>query len=76
MRRSGRVSTATSASVPRAEARDYPTRVQLRFKGNQGWIVLDHIRTVERRRLVRRLGKAVSGAVSRVKPTLREMLVE
>ncbi len=36
--------------------RDYPSRVRCRFRGKEGWIVLDQIRTVDRRRLVKRLG--------------------
>lgn len=41
--------------------RDYPTRVSCRFQGKDGQIVLDQIRTVDKARLVRRLG-AISGA--------------
>lgn len=57
-------------------SRDYPTRVQLRFQNERGWIVLDQIRAVDRRRLVRRLGKIGSGTVASVKSVLSEMLVE
>src|SRR3990172_12945954 len=39
------------------KGRDYPTRVNCRFQGKDGQIVLDQIRTVDKRRLVRRLGK-------------------
>src|SRR3982751_3311241 len=35
----------------------YPTRVACKFQGKQGQIVLDQIRTVDRTRLVRKLGK-------------------
>src|SRR5919202_1863320 len=35
----------------------YPTRVACKFKGKQGQVVLDQIRTVDKARLVRRLGK-------------------
>jgi len=35
----------------------YPTRVPCRFKGKAGQIVLDQLRTVDRARLVRRLGR-------------------
>jgi mRNA interferase MazF len=35
----------------------YPTRVACKFQGKQGQIVLDQIRTVDKTRLVRRLGK-------------------
>src|SRR3972149_1013221 len=35
----------------------YPTRVACRFKGKQGQVVLDQIRTVDRVRLVKKLGR-------------------
>lgn len=36
---------------------DYPTRVPVRFQAKTGQIVLDQIRSVDKGRLVRRLGK-------------------
>jgi mRNA interferase MazF len=35
----------------------YPTRVPVRFKSKSGQIVLDQIRTVDKSRLVKRVGK-------------------
>ena len=57
-------------------SRDYPTRVRLRFQNRQGWIVLDQIRAVDKRRLVRRLGMIGSRTAANVKSILSEMLVE
>jgi mRNA interferase MazF len=37
--------------------RDYPTRVPCTFQGRQGQIVLDQIRTVDKTRLMRKLGR-------------------
>ena len=37
--------------------KDYPTRVTCTFKGKSGQIVLDQIRTVDKTRLIRRLGR-------------------
>ncbi|THJ20051.1 MAG: type II toxin-antitoxin system PemK/MazF family toxin [Nitrospira sp. CG24D] len=39
------------------KGRPYPTRVPVRFKGKSGQIVLDQIRTVDKSRLVKRVGK-------------------
>ena len=39
------------------KSRAYPTRVPVTFQGKKGYIVLDQIRTVDKKRLVRRLGK-------------------
>ena len=37
--------------------KDYPTRVPCTFKGKSGQIVLDQIRTVDKTRLIRRVGR-------------------
>ena len=58
------------------KSRNYPTRVGLRFKGKQGWIVLDQIRTVDKARLVKKLGRITAHEVEQVKEILREMLVD
>lgn len=39
------------------KGRPYPTRVPVRFKGKSGQIVLDQLRTVDKSRLVKRVGK-------------------
>src|SRR5437870_3162726 len=39
------------------KGQDYPTRVTCRFKGKDGKVVLDQIRTVDRVRLLRKLGR-------------------
>jgi mRNA interferase MazF len=36
--------------------KDYPTRVPCRFKKKEGQIVLDQIRTIDKTRLVKKLG--------------------
>src|SRR3972149_4488757 len=39
------------------KGRDSPSRVNCRFQGKDGQIVLDQLRTVDKARLVKRLGK-------------------
>ncbi len=39
------------------KGRDYPTRVPCTFQGKKGQVVLDQVRTVDKTRLVRRLGR-------------------
>jgi len=51
----------------------YPFRVPCRFQGRSGCVVLDQIRTVDRERLVRRLGRLSPAALSRALAVLREM---
>ena len=53
--------------------RPYPTRVRVTFDGKNGEIVLDQIRTVDRARLLRRLGALPSATARRVCGVLVEM---
>ena len=54
----------------------YPTRVPVRFDGKSGWIVLDQIRTVDKIRLVKELGKITKKDISNVREVIKEMLVD
>lgn len=52
---------------------DYPTRVPVRFQRKMGQIVLDQIRTVDKSRLVKRLGKIDDVTAQKVLALLSEM---
>jgi mRNA interferase MazF len=51
----------------------YPTRVPCRFQGKGGQVVLDQLRTVDKARLVRRLGRLSAKAQAEVLRVLAEM---
>ncbi|WP_200251608.1 type II toxin-antitoxin system PemK/MazF family toxin [Thiococcus pfennigii] len=53
--------------------RDYPTRVDLVFQRKRGQVVLDRIRTVDKSRLVRRLGVLPEARAREVAGVLQEM---
>jgi mRNA interferase MazF len=55
------------------KGRDYPTRVPCRFQGKQGQVVLDQVRTIDKSRLVRRLGRIDSRIQQQVLAVLSEM---
>jgi mRNA interferase MazF len=52
----------------------YPSRVACRFKGKNGQVVLDQIRTVDRARLIRKLGRLDSKTSAQVLEVLQEMV--
>lgn len=54
----------------------YPTRVPCRFAGKEGQIVLDRLRTVDKARLVRRLGEIDPEMGRMVLAVLAEMFAE
>jgi mRNA interferase MazF len=55
------------------KGRDYPTRVQCTFQRVEGQIVLDQIRTVDKARLVKKLGRLSPIAADRLLNVLIEM---
>lgn len=51
----------------------YPTRVRCKFQGKAGQIVLDQLRTVDKARLVKHLGRLTAAEQKQVLATLAEM---
>jgi len=58
------------------KSHDCPTRVKVDFQNKTGWIVLDQIRTVDKKRLTKRLGMIDRKTIHRVKSVIKEMLVD
>ena len=55
------------------KGRHYPTRIPCRFQGKQGLVVLDQIRTVDRSRLFKKLGRLDRKTATYVLDVLQEM---
>ncbi len=55
------------------QGKAYPTRVACKFQGKQGMVVLDQIRTVDKTRLVNKLGRIDTKTQSEVLKILEEM---
>jgi mRNA interferase MazF len=58
------------------KGREYPSRVKCTFDGKDGQIVLDQIRTVDKVRLVKKLGKINIDSQKEVLTVLMEMFSE
>ena len=68
---------ATAIVAPMTtKGQSYPTRVACRFQGKEGQIVLDQIRTVDKTRLVKKLGQISASEQKAVLDTLAEMFAE
>lgn len=51
----------------------YPFRISCRFQGKAGHIVLDQIRTIDRERVVRRLGRISATTLATALAVLQDM---
>ena len=56
-----------------SRTRSYPSRVDCSFQGKQGQVVLDQIRTVDKTRMVKRLGKLSAATSTKVADGLTDM---
>lgn len=54
----------------------YPTRVICQFQGKSGQIVLDQVRTIDKTRLIKKLGQISQDEQRLVLDTLAEMFAE
>lgn len=64
------IAPITSASKP------YPTRIEINGKTTKGWIVIDQIRTIDRRRITKMFGKLSEKEIDVVKNVLRETFID
>jgi mRNA interferase MazF len=55
--------------------RSYPSRVSCTFQGKKGQIVLDQIRTVDKIRLVKKLGRIDKNISNKVLSVLQELFL-
>jgi mRNA interferase MazF len=58
------------------KSHNYPTRIKINFQNKNGWIVLDQIKTIDKARLVKILGKLDAEKIKELKDTVNEMLVK
>ena len=55
--------------------RDYPTRVDVTFQRKKGQVALDQLRTVDKTRLVKKLGRLPEARCRAVADVLQQMFV-
>jgi mRNA interferase MazF len=56
-------------------SKNYPTRVSLTIQNKKSWIVLDQIRTIDRKRIVKILGGLKEKEIYQVKSVIHETFV-
>jgi mRNA interferase MazF len=69
------ISTIIIAPIT-TRSHSYPTRIPIKFEDKKGWVVLDQIRALDRKRFVKKLGKLNKDTILKVKKIIQEMLVE
>jgi mRNA interferase MazF len=57
-------------------SKHYPTRIYTKSLSIPGWIVFDQIRTIDQRRILKKLGQLNSEEIKKCKAVIEELLVK
>jgi len=57
-------------------SKNYPTRVVIKHGNKTGWVVLDQIRTIDKQRIIKEVGKLSKPEVKEVKAIMKETYVD
>ena len=57
-------------------SRKYPTRVKIKYNNQEGWVVIDQIRTIDKIRIVKKFDSLSEKEIRECKRVLRETFVD
>jgi mRNA interferase MazF len=57
-------------------SKNYPTRIKTNLQNTVGWIAIDQIRTIDRKRIIKILGSLTAEEIKKTKETIREAFVD
>ena len=58
------------------KSKKYPTRIEVKYGGKIGWVVIDQVRTIDRQRIIKVLGRLSTPELKEVKVVLKETFVD
>lgn len=58
------------------KSRKYPTRIEVKHDRKIGWIVIDQIRTIDKQRIIKILGRLSMPEINEIKSIIRETFVD
>ena len=57
-------------------SKNYPTRIEVRHDNKIGWIVIDQIRTIDKQRIIKDLGRLTKSEINELKSVLKETYID
>ena len=57
-------------------SKKYPTRIEVKHDRKIGWIVIDQIRTIDKQRIIRNLGRLSKPEIKELKSVVKETFVD
>jgi mRNA interferase MazF len=67
--------TITVAPIT-SKSKDYPTRIRFLLEGNENWIAIDQIRTIDSVRILKIIGELDIKEIRKVKSIIKETFVD
>lgn len=58
------------------KSKKYPTRIEVKHDKKIGWIVIDQIRTIDRERIIKVLGRLSIPEIKEVKSVMKETYID
>ena len=58
------------------KTRKYPTRIEVKHDMKIGWIVIDQIRTIDKQRIIKVLGRLSQPEIKEVKSVMKETFID
>ena len=57
-------------------SRKYPTRVKVKHNSQEGWVVIDQIRTIDKIRIIKKFGSLTEKEILECKRVIRETFID
>ena len=57
-------------------SRKYPTRVKVKHNSEEGWVVIDQIRTIDKIRIIKKFGSLTEKEIHECKRVIRETFID
>jgi mRNA interferase MazF len=57
-------------------SKKYPTRIEVSHDNKIGWIGLDQIRTIDKQRIIKDLGRLTKSEINKLKSVLKETYID
>jgi mRNA interferase MazF len=57
-------------------SKNYPTRIEIKHNDKIGWIVVDQIRTIDKTRILKVLGRMTKPEIKELKSVIKETFVD
>lgn len=59
-----------------SSSKSYPTRVEVKHNNKKGWVALDQIRTIDRKRIIKIFEKLTEKEIVNIKTILKETYID